>query len=94
MITEHQYQIGPAETLYAAPETLLQGDFVYYVVRSLDMGRFTIRGFRVRSDGKTTEPRHVYGPTPTLEGVRAFFAGRRHNMGGGSTIPRQFCKQD
>jgi hypothetical protein len=81
--------VPAGQTLYAAPDHAYGGDWVYYVTKTNDLGHFYIRGFRLDSDRQVTYPAEVYGPT-TLEGARAFFAGRRHNNGGGSVIPARF----
>lgn len=79
--------------LVAAPYRVSSGDPYVYVVTQDEAG-FWVEGFRATAQNFVIDARHqatVYGPT-TKEGVRAFFAGRRHNMGGGSIIPDTYMQ--
>jgi hypothetical protein len=94
--TARTFPLDPDTALVFAPDNTQYGDYAYYVVRKFraDGRHYVVRGCRVagsrvpgREPGEVFAATDVYGPT-TQEGVRAFFAGRRHNLGGTTATPR------
>lgn len=84
-----EYEPLEGRKLRHAPHRIVSGDPYVYVVTQDEDGGLYVEGFRAVAADFLIAARHqstVYGPT-TSEGVRAFFAGRRHNMGGGVQVP-------